>query len=116
MSECLLCRRRADAQGRGYSEVFAQAHSRHPAPPVSAPTHVCFTQTLNHPIQTLTVEYVRDAAWDAHWAVFFNGASGCRQEVRRVCSYTEARTMIDRHLARAAEKDRAPRPFVRGRT
>lgn len=66
-------------------------------------SHVCFTQTLAHPAQTLTVEYVRDADWDRHWAVFFNGVSGCRQEVRRLASYTEARTMIDRHLARTAE-------------
>lgn len=66
-------------------------------------THTCFTQVLGHPDQSLTVEWVRDADWDRHWAVFFNGASGCRQEVRRLASYAEARTMIDRHLARTAE-------------
>lgn len=68
-------------------------------------SHVCFTQTLDYPTQTLTVEYVRDAEWDRHWAVFFNGASGCRQEVRRVCSYREARDMISRHLVRLAERN-----------
>lgn len=72
-------------------------------------THVCHTQVLDYPTQTLTVEYVRDAAWDAHWAVFFNGASGCRQEVRRLASYTEAREMIRRHLERAAERRWMPR-------
>ena len=68
-------------------------------------THVCFTQVLDHPAQTLTVEYVRAAEWDRHWAVYFNGASGCRQEVRRLASYTEARAMVDRHLARVADRD-----------
>ncbi len=65
--------------------------------------HVCFTQVLDHPDQALIVEYVRDADWDRHWAVSFHGASGCRQEVRRLASYTEARSMVNRHLDRAAE-------------
>lgn len=67
-------------------------------------THVCFTQELDCPTQTLTVEYVRSAEWDRHWAVYFNGASGCRQEVRRVASYGEARAAVNRHLARLAER------------
>lgn len=67
-------------------------------------THVCFTQVLDYPTQTLTVEYVRAAEWDRHWAIYFNGASGCRQEVRRLASYGEARAAIDRHLVRLAER------------
>jgi hypothetical protein len=63
-------------------------------------TLVCFTQTLDHPNQTLTVEWVRDAEWDRHWAMVFNGASGCRQVVRRLASYTEARKAIAAHLNR----------------
>lgn len=69
-------------------------------------THVCFTQVLDCPTQTLTVEYVRAAEWDRHWAVYFNGASGCRQEVRRLCSYAEARAMVARHMTRRSEHDR----------
>lgn len=61
---------------------------------------VCFTQTLDHPDQTLTVEWVRDAEWDRHWEMVFNGASGCRQVVRRLASYTEARKAINAHMAR----------------
>lgn len=66
----------------------------------NAERHICFTQTLDHPRQTLTVEYIRDAEWDQHWAMVFNGASGCRQEVRRLPSYTEARKAITAHLER----------------
>ena len=69
--------------------------------------YICFTQVLDHPNQTLTVEWVRDADWDRHWSVVFNGASGCRQEVRRVASYTEARHAISRHLVRLAERNTA---------
>lgn len=65
----------------------------------------CFVQPLE-PGQDLTVEWVREADWDAHWAVVFNGASGCRQEVRRLASYSEARAMIEGHLARAAARGR----------
>ena len=63
-------------------------------------TQVCFTQALDHPGQTLTVEWVRDAEWDRHWEMVFNGASGCRQVVRRLSSYTEARKAVHAHMAR----------------
>ena len=69
----------------------------------NAERHICFTQTLDHPRQTLTVEYIRDAEWDRHWAMVFNGASGCRQEVRRTCTYGEARKAIDLHMSRLAD-------------
>jgi hypothetical protein len=42
------------------------------------------------PRQTLDVEWVPDAVWDAHWAIVFTGQN-CRQELRRVASYTEAK-------------------------
>lgn len=61
---------------------------------------------LAYPGQALEVEYVRDADWDRHWAVTFQGIR-CRQEVRRLATFTEARTMIARHLARAAERNTA---------
>lgn len=63
-------------------------------------TQVYFTQTLDHPNQTLTVEWVRDAEWDRHWEMVFNGASGCRQVVRRLASYTEARKAVAAHVTR----------------
>jgi hypothetical protein len=61
---------------------------------------------LKHPGQALEVEYVRDADWDRRWAVVFQGIR-CRQEVRRLATFTEAQAMIARHLARAAERDTA---------
>lgn len=55
--------------------------------------------------QSLDVEYIRDADWDAHWALVFTGVS-CRQELRRIASYTEAKAtataMAGRICAKAA--------------
>lgn len=59
---------------------------------------ICHTTVLDHPNQTLTVEWDRDADWNQHWLMVFNGASGCRQVVRRLGSYTEARRAIQNHL------------------
>ena len=44
---------------------------------------ICHTTVLDHPNQTLTVEWDRDAAWNRKWLMVFNGVSGCRQVVRR---------------------------------
>lgn len=71
--------------------------------PENAERYSCYTQVLDHPRQSLVIEYVRDAEWDRHWALVFHGASGCRQEIRRTCTYGEARKAIDRHLDRAAD-------------
>lgn len=59
---------------------------------------------LDHPGQSLDVEYVRDAEWDRHWALVFQGIR-CRQEVRRWATFTEAREDIRRHLARLADRN-----------
>lgn len=67
-------------------------------------TLVCHTTTLDHPDQTLTVEWDRAADWDRHWLLVFNGASGCRQVVRRLASYTEVRAAVAAHLVRRAER------------
>lgn len=60
---------------------------------------------LPYPGQTLDVEWVREADWDAHWALVFTGVS-CRQELRRLASYTEAKNtataMAERICATAA--------------
>ena len=58
---------------------------------------------LTHPGQALEIEYVRDADWDQHWALVFQGVK-CRQEVRRCATFTDARHAIQRHLARLAEQ------------
>lgn len=57
---------------------------------------------LAHPGQALEIEYVRDADWDAHWALVFQGIN-CRHEVRRLATFTDARAAVNRHLARVAE-------------
>jgi hypothetical protein len=68
-------------------------------------TLVCHTTVLDHPDQTLTVEWDRDAAaWNRHWLMVFNGASGCRQVVRRLASYTEALRAVQAHLDHRAER------------
>ena len=59
---------------------------------------VCHTTVLDHPDQTLTVEWDRDADWKRKWPMVFNGVSGCRQVVRRLGSYTEALRAIQNHL------------------
>lgn len=51
---------------------------------------------LAHPGQALEIEYVRDAEWDRHWALVFQGVT-CRQEFRRLASFTEARAVVN-HL------------------
>lgn len=60
---------------------------------------------LPHHGQSLDVEWVREADWDAHWALVFTGVS-CRQELRRLASYTEAKNtataMAERVCAKAA--------------
>ena len=65
---------------------------------------ICYTAQLGHPNQTLTVEWDRAADWDKHWLLVFNGASGCRQVVRHLDSYTAARKAIQAHLDRRAER------------
>lgn len=65
---------------------------------------ICHTTELGPPGQTLTVEWDRAADWDRHWLLVFSGSSGCRQVVRRLASYTEARQAILAHLAHRAEK------------
>lgn len=62
---------------------------------------------LDYPGQALEIEYVRDADWDRHWAVTFQGIR-CRQEVRRLATFTEAQAMIARHLTRLAERKKNP--------
>ena len=56
------------------------------------------------PGQSLDVEWVRTADWDNHWALVFTGVA-CRQELRRMASYTEARktatAMAERICAKA---------------
>ena len=65
---------------------------------------ICHTTVLDHPGQTLTVEWDRDAAWNRHWLMVFNGASGCRQVVRRLGSYNEALRAIRNHLDNRTER------------
>jgi hypothetical protein len=69
---------------------------------MSERTTIHHTQVLDHPRQTLTVEWDRDADWDRHWLMVFTGVSGCRQVVRRLATYTEARAAIGAHLAHRA--------------
>ena len=54
---------------------------------------------LDYPGQSLDIEYVRAAPWGQHWALVFQGLR-CRQEVRRLATFTEARAVVRRHLAR----------------
>jgi hypothetical protein len=55
---------------------------------------VIFQAELPVPGQSLDVEWVPDATWDTHWALVFTGVT-CRQELRRLASYTEARKTAD---------------------
>lgn len=58
---------------------------------------------LRYPGQSLDIEYVRDTDWDRHWALVFQGIR-CRQEVRRLATFTEARAAVQRHLHRLADR------------
>ena len=60
---------------------------------------------LGHPGQALEIEYVRDADWDRRWALVFQGVR-CRQEVRRLATFTEARQVVRTHLERMTERNR----------
>lgn len=54
---------------------------------------VCHTLELQ--IHTVTVEYDRDADWDSHWVIVLSSYER-RTEIRRYCSYTEARREAER--------------------
>lgn len=64
-------------------------------------------QPLAHPQQFLDVEYVRDAPWDQHWALVFQGVT-CRHEVRRLATFTDAQAAIRRFLPRLANARKEP--------
>lgn len=61
-------------------------------------THLCFTQTLPQLHQRMTVEYIREADWDRHWALCLY-SSGQRREIQRLASYSEARAVLARRAA-----------------
>lgn len=62
--------------------------------------YVWHSTPLTYPGQALEIEYVRDAEWDQHWALIFQGVR-CRHEVRRLATFADARAVIRRHLIRA---------------
>lgn len=68
--------------------------------------YVWHSTALTVPGQALDIEYVRDAAWDRQWALVFTGVA-CRQEFRRLASYTEARAAAARLAARISLKESA---------
>ena len=67
--------------------------------------YLVHSTALTHPGQALEIEYVRDADWDRRWALVFQGVH-CRQEVRRLATFTEAREAVRNHLVRQAERQR----------
>lgn len=66
----------------------------------------CYRVALAHPRQSLAVEYVRQALWDQHWAITFNGVT-CRQELRRMASYSDARATATALAGRIIQKESA---------
>lgn len=64
---------------------------------------------LDYPGQALEIEYVRDAPWGQHWALVFQGIR-CRQEVRRIATFTEAQAVVRRHLRRRADRPKGTAP------
>lgn len=72
----------------------------------SGDRYPCFRAPLAHPRQSLAVEYVREAPWDQHWAIVFNGVT-CRQELRRMASYPDARATVTALAGRITQREGA---------
>lgn len=62
---------------------------------------ICRLHSLTETGSSVTVEWVRDAPWDEHWATVYHGAGGQCADLSREASYKDAcryaQRLVDYH-------------------